>query len=104
MDYQLQELVAAARMSLDDYGCSHLTQKHQIVGNFPTSFGKPNAMAKSRLFGSRAAFAHHHAVATPGMAGAAFIETLQMALERRSRGLVTLDGDGNIWPPILGGS
>ena len=31
----------------------------------------------------------------------AFTETLQMAVERRANGLVTLDSDGNIWPPIL---
>ena len=31
----------------------------------------------------------------------AFIETLQMALERRAKGLVAVDGDGQIWPPVL---
>ena len=28
----------------------------------------------------------------------AFNDTLQMALERRAKGLVTLDGDGCVWP------
>lgn len=72
------------------------------MGNFPTSFENLTPWQKADYLDLEL----HLRTTTPlqrlEWLERAFTETLQMALERRSRGLVTLDGDGNVWPPILG--
>lgn len=71
------------------------------MGNFPTTFEKLTPWQKADYLDLEL----HLRTTTPlqrlEWLERAFTETLQMALERRALGLVTLDGDGNIWPPIL---
>jgi len=71
------------------------------MSNFPTHFDELTAWQKADYLDLEL----HLRTTTPlqrlEWLERAFTDTLQMALERRAKGLVTLDGDGHIWPPIV---